>query len=144
MRILVLGGYGLIGSAIVRRLTAGGHEVVGLGRHVEAARRAMPDADWIAADLASMTRGDDWLGVLRLARATAIVNAAGVLQDGARDNVERVQSRAMQALYGVARSEGVAAVVQISATRAIATSRCCTTRKSPSGISPAGRWARST
>jgi uncharacterized protein YbjT (DUF2867 family) len=32
MRILVLGGYGLIGSAVVRRLLVAGHEVTALGR----------------------------------------------------------------------------------------------------------------
>jgi NAD(P)-dependent dehydrogenase (short-subunit alcohol dehydrogenase family) len=48
MRVLVLGGYGLIGLTVVRRLLAAGHEVIALGRNVEAARASTPQAVWIA------------------------------------------------------------------------------------------------
>ncbi|HXM30669.1 MAG TPA: NAD-dependent epimerase/dehydratase family protein, partial [Xanthobacteraceae bacterium] len=38
MRVLVIGAYGFIGSAVVARLVADGHEVVGAGRRIKAAR----------------------------------------------------------------------------------------------------------
>lgn len=118
MRVLVLGGYGLIGSHVVTRLLALGHDVVGLGRHISTAERRLPPVEWIAADLARLQMPADWAPVLRAARCEAIVNAAGVLQDGARDRVHAVQSVAMRALYAAAPAHGVERFVQISATRA--------------------------
>ncbi len=118
MRILVLGGYGLIGMAVVRRLSGAGHQVVGLGRDVGRAQRVCPQAGWINADIAGLTTPEGWAPIHAAAKADAIVNAAGVLQDGARDDVVRVQSTAMQALYRAARPAGVARFVQISAMRA--------------------------
>jgi len=40
----VLGAYGLIGSYVIARLHAEGHEIVGLGRDVASARRRFPYA----------------------------------------------------------------------------------------------------
>lgn len=48
VKILVLGGYGLIGSGVVDALIDEGHEVTGFGRSVEAARRRQPEAQSIA------------------------------------------------------------------------------------------------
>lgn len=118
MRVLVLGGYGLIGAAVVRALLARNVAVVGLGRSTTRAARAEPQVHWINADLARLTAADAWDGVLREARPDAIVNAAGALQDGARDKVGLVQSAAMQALYAAAAHHGVTRFVQISAPRA--------------------------
>ncbi|MGZ5805184.1 MAG: hypothetical protein ACXWJT_13530 [Xanthobacteraceae bacterium] len=73
MRVLVTGGYGLIGSACLARLHRDGFEVVG-----------------------------------------AIVNCVGVLQDGARDDVETIQSTATIALFDACARAGIR-VVHISA-----------------------------
>jgi uncharacterized protein YbjT (DUF2867 family) len=118
MRILVLGGYGLIGMPVVRRLIAAGHAVVGLGRDVAQAQRMCPGSTWIGADIAGLVTPQAWEPILTGARADAIVNCAGALQDGARDDVARVQSAAMSALYRAAATAGVRVFVQISATRA--------------------------
>ena len=115
MRILVLGGYGLIGSCVVRHLIDAGHEPVGLGRDIARAQRLFPNIHWIAADLAKLTSAAAWQNLLNEARAGAIVNCAGALQDGSRDNVAAVQSAAMRALYAAAPSCGVSQVIQISA-----------------------------
>ena len=118
MRVLVLGAYGLIGTHILIRLRSAGHEVVGLGRDTRQASRRFPEVEWITADLSRLLTAEDWVPILVRARCRAIVNAAGALQDGARDSVANVQSRSMRVLYGLARAHGADRFVQVSATRA--------------------------
>lgn len=118
-RVLVLGGYGLIGAAVVRRLIADGHAVTGAGRRLAVARRMLPEATWIAADLRDFKSADDWGALLSQVCADVIVNCAGVLQDGAHDDVGAVQRRAMTALYDALKiGAPETLVIQISATRA--------------------------
>jgi len=111
MAVLVLGGYGLIGSAVVARLCD--RPVAGLGRDVAVSRRRWPGVDWREADLAQLLRAEDWTPLL--AGVESVVNAAGVLQQGLRDDVAGVQERAMLALYAAARQTGIKRIVQISA-----------------------------
>lgn len=113
MRILVLGGYGLIGRVVCRALVAAGHHVVGFGRSLAKGRAALPDIDWRTADLSTLLRTSDWTGYLR--DINVVVNCAGVLQDGAGDHVARVQRDAMLALYAACEEAGVHRFVQISA-----------------------------
>ena len=118
MRVLVLGGYGLIGEAIVNELLREGFEVAGLGRTVAPARRRCPQAEWISADLSQLATVDDWRPLI--AGRDAVVNAAGALQDGWRDDVRAVQERAIIALIEACEAEGVAHFVQVSAVGAAA------------------------
>jgi uncharacterized protein YbjT (DUF2867 family) len=111
MAVLVLGGYGLIGSAVVTRLRD--EAVIGLGRRVTTARQRWPHVDWREADLSKLTRPEDWAPFL--VGVEAIVNAAGVLQQGLSDDVAGVQERAMLALFAAAPPAGVRRIVQISA-----------------------------
>lgn len=113
MRVLVLGAYGLIGSAIADRLLDAGLSVIGLGRSIEAARHARPEIHWRSADVATLLRPGDWAPFLH--DVDAVVNAVGALQDGARDDVAAVQRDAMIALYTAAEPAGVTCFVQISA-----------------------------
>ena len=113
MRILVLGGYGLIGSAIMRQLLADGHEVTGLGRDVRRARRLIPQARWTEADMRRLSSMADWAPIL--AGIDAVVNAAGALQTGGRDNVTAVQETAILALIAACEAAGIRRFVQISA-----------------------------
>ena len=113
MRVLVLGGYGLIGREIVRRLVAEGHAVTGLGRSVAVARRRMPQVDWVEADMARMVRPRDWTS--NLAGVEAVVNAAGALQDSPRDNLRAIHADAVAALVDAATATGVKRLVQVSA-----------------------------
>jgi uncharacterized protein YbjT (DUF2867 family) len=116
MRILVLGGYGLIGAALTRRLIADGHDVTGLGRKASIGARLIPAADWITADLAQMRTAEEWLPLL--SGFDAVVNASGALQTGGRDNVTAVQSTAILALIDACETANLRRFIQISATMA--------------------------
>ncbi len=112
MRILILGASGFIGSALALHLVARGHHVTGVARDVEAASRRWPAVKWRRADIARMTQAADWTGLL--AGHDAVVNCAGALQDGARDDLAALQDRAMRAMYDAARKASHI-IVQISA-----------------------------
>lgn len=124
MRILVLGATGFIGQATVLRLKADGHVVTGLGRTVAPAQRRYPDVTWIKRDMARLTTPEDWL--TDLSGIDVVVNCAGALQDGLRDDVAAVQWHAMTALYQAARCLPVLPlIVQISAPRDLSTAGTC-------------------
>ena len=112
MRILVVGAYGLIGRYVAARLTREGHAVVGAGRDIAAARRQSPDMTWVLADLSAMYPRD-WAPLL--VGVDAVVNAAGALQDGPRDNLFDVHVRGIRALADACVVAGVRRFVQISA-----------------------------
>lgn len=113
MRILVLGGYGLIGLAVVRRLHQLGHDVVGLGRSRAKGQKACPNVSWIEVDISKNTDPDAWLA--HLTGVEAIINASGALQDGAKDNLDLAQNKAMVALIDCAQKMQIKRFVQISA-----------------------------
>lgn len=118
-RILVLGGYGLIGLEVVRACLTAGHSVTGLGRNAQLGQRLVPQASWIGADLATLVDPDRWRP--HLAGIDAVVNASGVLQEGAGDDPGRVQGEAIRALIAACEAAGVRRYVQISAPGAEAT-----------------------
>jgi uncharacterized protein YbjT (DUF2867 family) len=113
MRVLVLGGYGLIGSAVVARLLAAEHEVVAVARDVAAARVRYPEVMWLEKNIAALASPSDWHPILD--GIDAVVNCAGALQDGPRDDVRAVQFEAMVALFQACEQKLVRLFVQISA-----------------------------
>ncbi|RWB51719.1 SDR family oxidoreductase [Mesorhizobium sp.] len=113
MKVLVLGGYGLIGEAVLERLIEDGHDLVGLGRDVVQARRRKPRAQWVAADMSRLLAAADWIPLL--AGVEAVVNAAGALQDGPRDHLDAIHRRSVAALVTACEQAGVRRLVQISA-----------------------------
>lgn len=100
---LVLGGYGLIGSACVT--------AIGMGRSARAARRVHPDIDWAIDDIARLSVAD-WRE--RLEGVDIVVNAAGALQDGARDDLRAIHEIAVANLLEAAAGRALT-LVQISA-----------------------------
>jgi uncharacterized protein YbjT (DUF2867 family) len=113
VKVLVIGAYGLIGSAIARALVLNGHQVGGLGRNVQLAERLLPDLTWHHADLAHMTDVEAWTDIL--ATYQVVINASGGLQDGPDMNLVQVQDRAIRAALVASERAGVLRFIQISA-----------------------------
>lgn len=113
MKVLILGATGFIGSAVLARLLAEGHEVTGLGRDPSRAGRRFPAARWVAADLARIETPEDFAPLIE--GMDAVVNCAGALQDGQADDLFATQQRAMLALYGAASAGSRPLIVQVSA-----------------------------
>ncbi|MGE0747788.1 MAG: NAD(P)H-binding protein [Rhodospirillales bacterium] len=112
MRILLLGATGLIGSAVAARLHGDGHDVVAVVRRRNTVAGSLPAVAVVVADLRQTTESD-W--VPRLAGIEAVVNCAGVLQDGPRDDTARVHVAGAAALFRACAAAGVRRVVQVSA-----------------------------
>lgn len=113
MRILLLGAYGFIGLAIARRLQQAGHHIVGFGRDLDLGKQLAPDIAWTGTDLATLSDEADWQPYLD--GIDAVVNAAGALQDGARDQLAASQERAISALIAACEARGIRIFIQISA-----------------------------
>jgi uncharacterized protein YbjT (DUF2867 family) len=113
MRILVLGGYGLIGLSIVTRLAEAGHGVTALGRSIAAWRRVHPAVSWVERNIAHLTHPEQWLPIV--AGMDVVVNCAGALQDSPRDDLRKLQADAMRALFEACGTASVERVIQISA-----------------------------
>jgi uncharacterized protein YbjT (DUF2867 family) len=113
MRVLVTGGYGLIGSACLARLHGAGHDVAASGRSIGTARRRFAYAQWIEADFSRLRDAEAWQALLN--NIDAVVNCVGVLQNGLRDDVQRVQLAGTVALFDGCVRTGVKRVVHISA-----------------------------
>jgi uncharacterized protein YbjT (DUF2867 family) len=112
-KVLVLGGYGLIGEAVVGRLVRDGHQVTGLGRDISDAKRRWPGVGWIAADMSKLLAAEDWLPMV--AGMDVVVNVAGALQDGPRDRLDAIHRGAVVALVAACEQAGIGRLVQISA-----------------------------
>ena len=112
MRILVLGGYGLIGAQVMRTLLAYGHDLVGAGRALVAARRRFPDIPWVEAELG---RTDIATWTAHLQDVEVVVNAAGALQDGLRENLAAVHVSGLQILVAGCEAAGVRRLIHLSA-----------------------------
>jgi uncharacterized protein YbjT (DUF2867 family) len=112
MRILVIGAYGLIGSYVTAALAAAGHEATGAGRDPDAARRRWPTLSWRKAEL-GVTPVETWRELLQ--GMDGVVNCAGALQDGVRDDLARVHVRGVEDLTKACEAEGVRRLVHVSA-----------------------------
>jgi len=108
MKVLVLGASGLIGSAVVARLTADDHDVVAAARHRP--QTGLTGATWIRVDLG---RTSDWSTIL--AGIDAVVNCTGILQDGPAGSTERAHASGPASLFAACQQHGVHRVVHISA-----------------------------
>lgn len=113
MRILLLGAYGFIGSAIARSLTGRGHHVVGVGRDLSYGRRILPAVQWVKLDLNQMSDASSWAPLV--ADVDCVINASGLLQSGDGGSLVLVQHDAIVALIEACRNSDVMRLVQISA-----------------------------
>lgn len=113
MHALLIGATGFIGSAIAARLKAGNMQVTAVTRSTGGIARRLGADRLIRLDLRRATRPEDWLAALD--GVDAVVNAAGVLQDSARDSTRAVHIDAPAALYAACAKAGVRRIVHISA-----------------------------
>lgn len=111
MRILVTGGSGLIGAAVVRTLVARGHEVRLLARHADAA--AASYAGGVQPMSASIDDADALAVAVR--GCSAIVHLAGILtEEPPETTYEKVNVRGTAELLKAASGAGAPFFVQVS------------------------------
>ncbi len=108
---VVLGAYGLVGSACVRVLKQSGFEVVGVGRSRRLCTRSSLDITWRVLDVTTATH-EHWTDLT--ASADVVVNATGALQDGPADDLEAIHVDTVRAAAHAAEVAG-ARFIQISA-----------------------------
>lgn len=102
MKIAVIGGTGLIGSAIVAHLSARGHSVLSMSRSGDS-----------RIDLSEATSPAYWLP--HLAGVEAVVNCAGVLQDSPGNSTSMVHHRGIANLFAACEQLRIRRVIHFSA-----------------------------
>ena len=95
----------------MRALSEAGFDVTGMGRDEVMARQVLPQAKWLIRDLAKIST-DEWRTILT--GVDVVVNAAGALQDGARDDLSAIHETMVERLV-VALEGRSTRLVQISA-----------------------------
>jgi uncharacterized protein YbjT (DUF2867 family) len=106
MRVLIVGGTGLIGTAIHARLSAERHESVLVSRH----RAGAQNDRHVALDVARATAAEAWKPLL--AGIDAVINAAGALQG---QDMQGVHVAGSAALYAACEDAGIRRVIHFSA-----------------------------
>lgn len=115
--MLVLGGYGLIGLPIVKGLLDQGFAVSSLVRDEKLGFQREPRCNWLRQDIAQVQSPANWQ--LFLHGVDVVINAAGALQTGLRDNLFDLQQVAISALVDACEQNEIS-FVQISAPGATA------------------------
>ncbi|PHJ93778.1 NAD(P)H-binding protein, partial [Nostoc linckia] len=110
--IVIIGATGLIGSHLAAHLSANGHRIIGVARHVSEGKRRQPDIDWVGLDLGAASP-DDWSRVL--VGADAVVNCAGALQDSRSDNLAATHDIGLRVLVSACEAAGIRRFVHFSA-----------------------------
>ncbi len=108
MKIAVTGGTGLIGSAVQAHLSSRGHLVVPMSRSAVSSIR-----HGISVDISKATSPAYWLP--HLAGIEAVVNCAGVLQDGPADSTSMVHHQGVANLFAACEQLKIRRVIHFSA-----------------------------
>jgi uncharacterized protein YbjT (DUF2867 family) len=113
MRVLLTGANGFIGAQVLAGLRARGHTVVAAVRDPEALRRKWPGIETLSIDFNRDLSVEVWRE--RMVGIDAVINCAGVLHGGQRQDIEAIHAEAPIALFDACRQAGVSKVVQVSA-----------------------------
>jgi uncharacterized protein YbjT (DUF2867 family) len=97
LKVLLTGATGLIGSAIRAQLLHEGHQVIAVARSLPHAGLDEPNLHWLPLDFARVASAGSWDDLLR--DIDAVVNCAGILQDGPGEQVEDVHARGLSPLF---------------------------------------------
>jgi uncharacterized protein YbjT (DUF2867 family) len=108
MKVAILGGTGLIGSAVVAHLSSQGHSIVSMSRSAPGA-----SANGVAVDICKASSSAYWLPYLD--GVEAIVNCAGVLQDGPNDSTTMVHHQGVANLFAACEQLRIRRVIHFSA-----------------------------
>src|SRR3954465_10434848 len=108
MKIALIGGTGLIGSAIVAHLSSHGHAVISMSR---SAGPASSGANRV--DISAATTPSYWLP--HLDGMEAVVNCAGVLQDSPTDSTSMVHHHGIANLFAACEQLQIRRVIHFSA-----------------------------
>ena len=116
-RIVVAGGSGFVGSHVVAKLSAAGHDVIVLTRRRERARRLLllPTVRVVEADPYDPVALGRWMH-----EATAAINLVGLLHQRGHTTFERVHVEFPRTFTAACRAAGVARIVHMSAVGASA------------------------
>jgi NADH dehydrogenase len=103
-RIVILGGTGFLGSALVPRLAADGHQVVVLSRNREVHRQRA-----VGRNVTVVTADVHDVPTLRrhIAGADAVIHLVGILNESGRNTFERVHVGLVKAVVEACRDTGV-------------------------------------
>src|SRR4051794_10211950 len=108
MKVAIVGGTGLIGSAVLARLSSLGHSVVSMSRSAMGV-----SANHVAVDISKATSPAYWLPYLE--GVEAVVNCAGVLQDSPKDSTSMVHHQGIANLFAACEQLKVRRVIHFSA-----------------------------
>lgn len=114
-RLVILGGTGFVGSRLVPRLAADGHQIVLLSRnHVQRRGLAvLPNVRLRSADV-----HDDQTLRREFAGADAVINLIGILNPQGRNTFQRVHVELARRLIEACRAAGVPRLHQMSSLKA--------------------------
>jgi NADH dehydrogenase len=114
-RIVVLGGSGFVGSALVARLVASGHRVIVPARRRVHARALilLPTVDVVEADIHEPAALARWL-----AGADAVVNLVGILNEIGAETFAGVHVELARKVVAACRAAGVRRLLHMSALNA--------------------------
>lgn len=112
MRVLVTGANGLIGSAVCARLHEKGHEIVAVLRP-GSAQALIAATRVVEIDMAKAIKPEMWAS--HLEGVDAVVNCAGLFQQGVRDDVRGVHVSGAAALFQACEERGIRRLIHFSA-----------------------------
>jgi UDP-glucose 4-epimerase len=113
MRIVVTGASGNIGTALLRRLTADGHSVVGIARRRPPDAQPYAKAEWVLADVGERSGQQALAPAFR--SADAVVHLAWLIQPSHdRELLRRTNQDGTRAVAQAAQEAGVQHLVHVS------------------------------